>query len=36
MLINKGVHAKVISKRLGHANITTTMNIYGACLTESR
>ncbi|WP_240489212.1 site-specific integrase [Cohnella thermotolerans] len=32
LLINQGVHAKVISSRLGHANITTTMNIYGHVL----
>lgn len=29
LLINHGVHAKVISSRLGHGNIATTMNIYG-------
>jgi integrase len=28
-LIKAGVHAKVISERLGHSNIGTTMNIYG-------
>jgi integrase len=32
LLINQGVHAKIISERLGHANITTTMNIYGHVL----
>ncbi|ELK43460.1 site-specific integrase [Brevibacillus agri] len=32
MLINQGVHAKVISERLGHGSITTTMNIYGHAL----
>ncbi|RNB70759.1 MULTISPECIES: site-specific integrase [Brevibacillus] len=32
LLINKGVHAKIISERLGHANILTTMNIYGHAL----
>jgi len=32
LLINQGVHAKVISNRLGHANISTTMNIYGHVL----
>ncbi|AVF27130.1 tyrosine-type recombinase/integrase [Paenibacillus larvae] len=32
LLINQGVHAKVISERLGHGNITTTMNIYGHLL----
>jgi integrase len=29
LLINKGVHAKVISDRLGHSNINITMNTYG-------
>lgn len=29
LLINQNVHAKIISKRLGHAKIGTTMNIYG-------
>ncbi len=29
LLINQGVHAKVISERLGHGSITTTMNVYG-------
>lgn len=32
LLINKGVHAKTISNRLGHADIRTTMNIYGHAL----
>ncbi|MCM3749274.1 tyrosine-type recombinase/integrase [Paenibacillus pasadenensis] len=32
VLINQGVHAKTISDRLGHGNITTTMNIYGHAL----
>ncbi|CAM4019957.1 tyrosine-type recombinase/integrase [Mesobacillus zeae] len=35
LLINEGVHAKVISERLGHADISTTMNIYGHVLTEA-
>lgn len=35
LLINKGVHAKVISERLGHADISTTMNIYGHVLEEA-
>nr|WP_256436636.1 site-specific integrase [Brevibacillus sp. HB1.1] len=34
-LNNKGVHAKIISERLGHANITTTMNIYGHVLSKA-
>lgn len=29
LLINQGVHAKIISERLGHSNIGTTMNVYG-------
>ncbi|WP_170220165.1 site-specific integrase [Paenibacillus anaericanus] len=32
LLINQGVHAKIISERLGHADITTTMNVYGHAL----
>jgi integrase len=32
LLINQGVHAKIISSRLGHADIKTTMNIYGHAL----
>ncbi|GAB6926046.1 tyrosine-type recombinase/integrase [Paenibacillus sp. JCM 10914] len=35
LLINKGVHAKIISERLGHADITTTMNVYGHALQEA-
>ena len=35
LLINEGIHAKIISQRLGHANITTTMNIYGHALDEA-
>ncbi|UOE77161.1 tyrosine-type recombinase/integrase [Parageobacillus thermoglucosidasius] len=29
ILINQGVHAKIILERLGHSDIKTTMNIYG-------
>lgn len=29
LLINEGVHPKIISKRLGHSKIGTTMNVYG-------
>ncbi len=29
LLINQGVHAKVLAERLGHENIKTTMNVYG-------
>lgn len=29
LLINQGVHAKIISERLGHADIGTTMDVYG-------
>ncbi|WDV94207.1 site-specific integrase [Brevibacillus parabrevis] len=32
LLISQGVHAKIISERLGHASITTTMNVYGHAL----
>lgn len=32
ILLNKGVHAKVIADRLGHANIKTTMDIYAHVL----
>ncbi|MFF2885572.1 tyrosine-type recombinase/integrase [Paenibacillus sp. NPDC057967] len=32
LLINQGVHAKIISERLGHGDIFTTMNIYGHAL----
>ncbi|MEZ7892705.1 MAG: tyrosine-type recombinase/integrase [Candidatus Wallbacteria bacterium] len=32
LLIAKGVHPKTISSRLGHANISTTMDIYGHAL----
>lgn len=32
ILINQGIHAKIISERLGHGSITTTMNIYGHAL----
>ncbi|WP_409306067.1 tyrosine-type recombinase/integrase [Peribacillus sp. SCS-155] len=35
LLINKGVHMKVISNRLGHADIRTTMNIYGHVLQDA-
>ena len=35
LLINEGVHAKVISERLGHADISTTMNIYVHVLAEA-
>ncbi|MFF2480107.1 tyrosine-type recombinase/integrase [Paenibacillus sp. NPDC058071] len=32
ILINQGVHAKIISERLGNGSITTTMNIHGHAL----
>lgn len=32
LLINQGVHAKIISERLGHSDIRITMNIYGHAL----
>jgi len=35
LLINEGVHPKVISERLGHSNISTTMDVYGHVLQEA-
>jgi integrase len=35
LLLNQGIHAKIISSRLGHANITTTLNIYAHALQEA-
>jgi integrase len=35
LLINQGLHPKIISERLGHADIKTTMNIYGHYLKEA-
>lgn len=35
LLINEGVHPKVISKRLGHSSIKTTMNVYGHVLQKA-
>ncbi|MDX8366710.1 site-specific integrase [Cytobacillus sp. IB215665] len=32
LLINQGIHAKVISERLGHADIRVTMDTYGHVL----
>ncbi|BFT73129.1 tyrosine-type recombinase/integrase [Paenibacillus sp. P36] len=29
LLINQGVHPKIISSRLGHSKIATTMDVYG-------
>lgn len=29
ILINRGIHAKVISDRIGHSKISTTMDVYG-------
>ena len=29
LLINQGVHAKIIANRLGHSKIATTMDVYG-------
>ena len=34
-LINRGANIHSISKRLGHSNITTTLNIYGHYLEEA-
>lgn len=35
LLINEGIHAKIIQERLGHSNISTTMNTYGHVLEEA-
>lgn len=35
LLINAGVHSKVIQERLGHTKITTTMDIYGHVLKKA-
>lgn len=35
LLINQGVHAKIISERLGHSDIKTTMNVYGHALRQA-
>ena len=32
LLLSQGVHAKVISERLGHSNIKTTLDIYSNIL----
>ncbi|MFT8362965.1 MAG: site-specific integrase [Sporolactobacillus sp.] len=34
-LINQNVQSKIISSRLGHSNIQTTMNVYGHFLEEA-
>ncbi|AST93049.1 site-specific integrase [Sutcliffiella cohnii] len=35
LLINQGVHAKIISERLGHADIRITMDTYGHALQKA-
>ncbi|PAD67294.1 site-specific integrase [Bacillus sp. 7586-K] len=35
LLINQGVHAKIISERLGHSDIRVTMNTYGHVLRKA-
>lgn len=35
LLINEDVHPKIISERLGHADIKTTMNVYGHALRQA-
>ncbi|QSB10424.1 tyrosine-type recombinase/integrase [Lysinibacillus fusiformis] len=35
LLLHAGEHPKVIQSRLGHSNITTTMNTYGHLLQET-
>ncbi|GAA5417798.1 tyrosine recombinase XerC [Paraliobacillus ryukyuensis] len=35
LLINESVHAKIISERLGHSDIRTTMNVYAHVLRQA-
>ncbi|MDY7044074.1 site-specific integrase [Virgibacillus sp. M23] len=35
LLINQGVHAKIIQERLGHSKISTTMDVYGHVLQQA-
>lgn len=35
LLIDKGVHAKIIQERLGHSKISTTMDVYGHVLHDA-
>ena len=35
-MLNRGVPALVVSKRLGHANPSTTLNIYAHLYVESQ
>ncbi len=35
LLINEGIHPKIISERLGHSDIQTTMNVYGHALKQA-
>ncbi|MBY6276793.1 tyrosine-type recombinase/integrase [Parageobacillus thermoglucosidasius] len=35
LLINQGVHAKIIAERLGHSDIRVTMDIYGHALQKA-
>lgn len=35
LVINEGVHVKIIFQRLGHSDISTTMNIYGHAIEEA-
>ena len=34
MLLEAGIHPKVVSERLGHSNIATTMDIYSHVLPD--
>ena len=31
MLLRQGVHPKVVQERLGHANVSITLDIYSHC-----
>jgi integrase len=35
LLINSGVHSKIVSDRLGHSDITITMNTYSHVFEEA-
>lgn len=34
MLLAQNVHAKIVQQRLGHANISTTLDIYSHALPD--
>jgi integrase len=32
LLLSKGIHPKIVSEVLGHANISITLDVYSHCL----